>query len=260
MSGQMKQWAVVTGASGGLGVDFARLLAARGYDLVLAARRQEPMDALAAELAAKHGIEVVVEAIDLSEPDSANLLKSRLDARGIAPFILINNAAFGLGARFIEHDAERLRRMLQLDIVTLTELSHVFGKAMAARGSGHILLVASVAAFQPTPILAAYGAAKAYVLSLGESLNVELAPKVGVTVLSPGVMQTGFFDVSGFRMTKEMRRTLMPTERVAQIGLDAMFSGRSGVIAGWQNATMSFASRLLPRHLLAKIVYMMSKK
>lgn len=260
MSGQMKQWALVTGASGGLGVDFARILAARGYDLVLAARTQAPMEALAQELKAKHGVDVAVEAIDLSEPDSANLLKQRLDARGIAPFILVNNAAFGLGARFIAHDPERLRRMLQLDIVTLTELSHVFGKAMVARGSGHILLVASVAAFQPTPMLAAYGAAKAYVLSLGESLNVEMRPSVGVTVLSPGVMQTGFFDVSGFRMTKEMRRTMMPTERVARIGLDAMFASRAGVIAGWQNAVLSFASRLLPRHLLASIVYRMSKK
>lgn len=255
----MKPWALVTGASSGLGLEFARLLAAKGYNLVLTARREAPMEALGAELQATHGTEFFVETVDLSEPDSANVLKQRLDARGIAPTVLINNAAFGLGARFIEHDPQRLRQMLQVDIVTMTELCHVFGKAMAERGSGRILLVASVAAFQPTPLLAAYGAAKAYVLSLGHSLNVELGPKVGVTVLSPGVMETGFFDVSGFRMTKEMRRTLLPTAKVAQIGLDAMFAGKSGVVAGWQNRILSFGGRLLPRHLLARMAYLISK-
>ena len=259
MSEQMKRWALVTGASSGLGIEFARILASQGFDLVLAARREAPMEALGAELTARHGTEVVIEGIDLSEPDSANQLKQRLDARGIDLFVLINNAAFGLGAPFLDHDPDRLRRMLQLDIVTMTELSHVFGRSMAARGGGYILLVASVAAFQPTPLLAAYGAAKAYVLSLGEALNVELAPRTAVTVLSPGVMGTGFFEVSGYKLTRQMRQTMLPTAKVAQIGLDAMFARKSGVIAGRRNAVMAFASRLMPRHLLARLVYLMTK-
>ena len=130
---------------------------------------------------------------------SALNLQRRLDERNIEPNILINNAAFGLSGEFLAQEPERLREMLSLDILTLTELTHLFGKRMAARGSGHILLVASLAAYQPDPLLAAYGAAKHFVLALGIALHVELAPKVGVTVVSPGLMDTEFNDVSGFR-------------------------------------------------------------
>ena len=96
-------------------------------------------------------------------------------------------------------------------------------------------------------------------LSLGEALNVELAPRTAVTVLSPGVMGTGFFEVSGYKLTRQMRRTMLPTARVAQIGLDAMFTRKSGVIAGRRNAVMAFASRLMPRHSLARLVHLMTK-
>lgn len=140
----------------------------------------------------------MVKAVDLAEPDSAAALQLRLDNREIEPSILVNNAGFGLSSAFLDQDPQRLRAMLQLDIVTLTELTQVFGKRMAGRGRGHILLVASLAACQPTPLLAAYGAAKAFVLSFGEALHAELAPKVSVTVLSPGLMDTGFFEVSGY--------------------------------------------------------------
>jgi len=181
-------WAVVTGASSGLGVEFARALAAMGANLVLTARREAPMQGLAEDLRGRHGVEVVVEAVDLSEADSAVALRDRLERRGIEPDILVNNAAFGLAGAFIEQEPARLRALLQVDIVSTTELTHVFGQPMARRGRGRILLVASLAAFQPTPLLAAYGAAKAYILSFGEALNLELGPEVGVTVLSPGLM------------------------------------------------------------------------
>ena len=149
--------------------------------------------------------------------------------------------------------------MLQLDIVALTELTHVFGRRMADRGRGRILLVASLAAYQPAPLLAAYGAAKAYVLSLGEALHVELAPRVGVTVLSPGLMDTEFNDVSGYTMKPSMRRTLLPTGRVAEIGLDALFRGRSSVIAGRLNRAMAFSTRFLSRRFQARTVYRLSR-
>jgi short-subunit dehydrogenase len=252
-------WAIVTGASSGLGTAFATDLARRRHNLVLVARREQRMRDLAAQLERDHGITVVVEVLDLGAPDSATTLQQRLDAQGIEVDVLVNNAAFGLSGAFIDQEPERLRAMLQLDIVALTELTHVLGRRMARRGKGRILLVSSLAAYQPTPLLAAYGAAKAYVLSLGEALNVELAPGVGVTVLSPGLMDTEFNDVSGYTMKPSMRRTVLPTARVAEIGLDAMFARRSSVVAGRLNSLMVFVSRFLSRSFQARTLYKMSR-
>jgi len=137
----------------------ARGLAARRINLVLVARREAPMRQLAAEFEKRWGVRIVVEVLDLAQPASAATLQQRLERQGIEPEILINNAGCGIGSLFVEHDAERLRAMLQLDVVTLTELALVFGRRMAARGKGLILLVGSTAAYQPTPMTAAYGAA-----------------------------------------------------------------------------------------------------
>ncbi len=252
-------WALVTGASGGLGVELAKALAARRVNLVLTARSEAPMQRLADEIREEHGVEVVAEPLDLSTPGSVDGLQQRLDERGIDPDILINNAGFGLSGAFIDHAPERLRAMLQLNIISLTELSHVFGRRMAARGSGRILLVASLAAYQPDPLLAAYGASKSYVLSLGEALHVELAPRVGVTVLSPGLMDTGFNDASGFKTPSSLKRTELLPATVARIGLDAMFAGRPSVVAGSLNKVMAFSSRLLSRHFSARTSYNMAK-
>ena len=246
-------WALVTGASSGLGVAFVHGLAQRGHNLVLTARSEAPMQTLADQVRKQHRVEIVVEPLDLSAPGSADALDQRLVGRGIEPDVLVNNAGFGLNSPFVAHEADRLRAMLQLNIVSLTELSHIFGRRMAERGRGRILLVASLAAYQPSPLLAAYAASKAYVLSLGEALNVELAPKVGVTVLSPGLMDTGFNAASGFRTPKALKSMILTPEKVAGIGLDALFAGKSGVIAGGANKVMGFSSRLLSRHLAAKL-------
>ena len=251
-------WAVVTGASSGLGSEFATALAARGTRLVLVARREEPMRELAATLTARHGVEIVVEALDLGEASAPAALRERLDRRGIDPAILINNAAFGLSAPFLEHDPERLRAMLQLDVVATTELTYFFGKRMAARGRGRILLVASLAGHQPTPRLAAYGAAKAYLVSLGEALHVELAPSVGVTVLSPGLMDTGFNAVAGYEPNASLSGAKLAPARVAAIGLEALFADRPSVIAGGLNRAMAFSNRFLSRHVAARMVLRMS--
>lgn len=252
-------WALVTGASSGLGVEIAKGLAARRVNLALTARTEAPMQRLAEEIRREHGVEVVVEPLDLSMPGSVDTLRQRLDQRGIAPGILVNNAGFGLNSAFVDHDPERLRAMLQLNVVSLTELSHVFGRRMAAQGRGHILMVASMAAYQPDPTLAAYGASKAYVLSLGEALHVELAPKVGVTVLSPGLMDTGFNAASGFRTPPLLKRTELLPATVARIGLDAMFASKPSVIAGRLNKAMSFSNRFVSQHLAARMTYNMSR-
>ena len=259
MQGSGTSWALVTGASSGLGVELAKRLAARRVNLVLTARTEAPMHRLAGDIRGEHGVEVAVEPVDLSVPGSADALRQRLDQRGIEPDILINNAGFGLSGAFVDHDAERMRSMLQLNIVSLTELCHGFGRRMAARGHGHILLVASLAAYQPDPLLAAYGASKAYVLSLGEALHVELAPKVGVTVLSPGLMDTGFNTVSGFQTPPSLKRTELLPAAVAQIGLDAMFAGKPSVVAGRLNKVMAFSSRVVPRQFAARTSYNMAR-
>ena len=247
------EWALVTGASSGLGVELARGLAERGSHLVLTARSEPPMQELARELRQKHGVEVVVEPVDLGVAGSAKDLERRLEGRGIAPDVLINNAGFGLYGPFLEHEPARLQTMLQLDIVSLTELCQFFGRRMAARGRGHILLVGSMAAYQPVPLLAAYAGAKAFVLSFGEALHVELAPAVGVTVLSPGLMDTGFNAVSGYETPKALEVMKLAPSEVARIGLEALFAGKSGVIAGRLNKIMGFSSRLLSRHQAAKV-------
>ncbi len=242
------EWALVTGASQGLGREFAIALAIRGVNLVLAARSKEPMRELAGRLHRQYGVQVLVEVIDLAVADSAATLLARLDQRKIEVSILINNAAVGLGQAFIDQPPDRLRAMLQLDVVTTTELAQAFGKRMVARAHGHILLIAGIAAYQPTPILSVYGAAKAFVLSLGEALHVELGPKVNVTVLSPGFMNTNFSNAAGYRPPAWARRTRLSPVKVANIGLAAMFAGKTSVIAGSINRLLALFGRFLWRH------------
>jgi hypothetical protein len=249
------EWALVTGASGGLGAELAHGLAARGHRLVITARKASALDAVANKIRLAHEVEVVVEALDLSVAGAAASLRDRLDQRGIDPAIVVNNAGFGISGAFVDHDPERLREMLQLNIVSLTELSHIYGRRMAALGRGRILLVASMASYQPDPLLAAYGASKAYVLSLGEALNVELGPKVSVTVLSPGLMDTGFNAASGYETPEGLRAMILPPARVAEIGIKALFAGKPSVIAGRLNALMAIGSKLMPRNLSARATY-----
>ncbi len=253
------EWALVTGASSGLGTEFARALASRQYNLVLVARREEPMQVLAAELRQQHAVDIVVEPMDLSAVGSALDLQNRLDERDVEPSILINNAAFGLSGEFLTQNTEHLRKMLNLDVLTLTELTHLFGNRMAARGRGHMLLVASLAAYQPDPLLAAYGAAKHFVLALGVALHVELAPRVTVTVVSPGLMDTEFNEVSGFRPKASLKPSIVSPAKVAEAGLKAMFAGKSSVIVGKLNRFTAFSNRFTSRHLQAKLTYRMSK-
>lgn len=244
--------ALVTGASSGLGVAFAEGLAKRGYHLILTARGAPAMEALASRLRDQHGVDVAVQPADLSRPHGAAALIAALDERGLSPSVVINNAGLGLNDRFTDQDPDRLAAMLQLNILALTDLTRCYGQRMGAAGAGHILLVASLAAYMPAPLLAAYAASKAYVLSLGEALHVELAPKVGVTVLSPGYMNTGFDAASGFQPTPMTQRSALTPETVARIGLDALFKGKSSVVAGTANTLAASVAKLLPRGFVAR--------
>src|SRR6266496_3172898 len=242
------KWALITGASSGLGLEFADLLAAQKVNLVLAARRQDSMEKLASDLRRKYGVDVLVEAIDLASSGAASRLKSSLDARSVAIDILLNNAGYGLHGNFLETPIERTANMIQLNVTTLTELTYLFGRDMATRRSGHILLVASLLGFQAVPGYAAYAATKAYVLALGEALHDELRPHgVVVTSLCPGHTETGFDAAAGATVSSVLRLLTMKPRPVARSGVRALFRGKAMAVAGLPNKMAAFSNRLTPR-------------
>lgn len=248
-AGKAARWAVVTGASSGLGVSFARSLARRGYSLVLVARREAPMRDLAGRILAEHSaIQAHVHARDLGRPGSASELMDDLTALGIVPTVVINNAGRGLSGPLLEQSASTLREMIELNILAVMELSQLAGRAMSRQGEGYILQVASMASLGPTPGLAAYGASKAFVRSFGEALHAELAPDVTVTTLVPGLMDTGFGDAAGgYQAPGWARATVITPDEAAEIGLKALFARKSSVVSGRLNRLMAFISPFTSR-------------
>ena len=248
--------ALVTGASSGLGVDFARELAARGCNLVLVARREELLRQVQAELSQKHGVTVQVIAMDLAAPDAAQALYDQLKTAGTPVDVLVNNAGFGLYGDFIAVDWEREKEMLDLDIITLVHMTRLFAGDMVERNFGYVLQVASIGAYQPSPTYALYSAAKTFVLYFSEALAYELRrTKVKITTLSPGVTATEFFKVAGQQVSAYQRLTMMDSPTVARIGIEAMLRGRPSVVPGFFNAFMAFMTRFTPRQMAAAIAY-----
>ncbi|MBO3759735.1 SDR family oxidoreductase [Ciceribacter sp. L1K22] len=253
MTARHGRWALVTGATGGLGRAFCAGLAQRGYNLLLTARNKDALAALEGELSSTFHIEVASEAFELGEVGAGARLHAAIKQRGIAIDTLINNAGFGIHGRFIKQPTEREAAMIDVNVRALTELTHVFAKDMAERGGGRILLVASTAAYQPIPGYAVYAATKSYVLSLGYALHEELRrKKVVVTVLCPGPTETHFWSRAKHRLNPTTARMLMQPGPVAEIGLTALDRGRHNVVAGPFNKMIAFVSRLLPRAVLAK--------
>jgi short-subunit dehydrogenase len=243
--------ALVTGASGGIGAELARELARHGHDLVLAARSVAPMEALAVELR-ERGAAATVIAADLSKPGAAASLADEIARSGLAIDVLVNNAGLGAAGRFDRGDPARIGEILQVNIVALTELTRLLLPGMIARGRGRVMLVASVAGFQPGPRMAAYFASKAYVLSLGEALAYELrGTGVSVTVLCPGATATNFFTVAGADnsvMARRLRR-MMRAEDVARLGYFGLARGRRVVITGAMNRLLALAGRYVPHRI-----------
>jgi short-subunit dehydrogenase len=241
--------ALITGASAGLGVEFARQLSRRGHRLVLAARRKDRLEALAAELGNARAV-----AIDLGDHGAAEKLVANVRRAGETIDTLINNAGFGLHGRFDKADPKRLRQMIDLNCGTLTDLCRVILPGMVERGHGQILNVASTAAFQPGPGMAVYFATKAYVLSLSEALHEEVRRfGVSVTALCPGPTKTEFGDVAGFKGMEKLQRFFMEAEPVVRQGLDALERNKAIEITGTLNAIGAFSTRLAPRSLVRKI-------
>ncbi|HEY7960214.1 MAG TPA: SDR family oxidoreductase [Sphingomicrobium sp.] len=245
----MEKVALVTGASAGLGVEFARQLSKRGHRLVLAARRKERLKELVAELGNARAV-----AIDLSKKDSAAKLVADLNANGETVNLLINNAGFGLIGRFARAEPGRLRQMIDLNVGTLTDLCRAAVPGMIERKSGGIINVASTAAFQPGPNMAVYFATKAFVLSLTEALHEELKPHgIRVTCLCPGPTRTEFGDVAGFGGNALFDKVAMNSPEVVSAGLDGLERNKAVVVPGVVNKIGAGSTRFAPRSVVRKI-------
>jgi len=246
--------AVVTGASSGIGAELARQLAAQGVNLVLTARRRDRLEALAAELAAKHAVQATAIESDLNTPEGADRLLAELEARGLAPTILINNAGLGYFAPFVEQASDDIEAMLQVNVRAVTILCQRVGEAMAERGGGSILNVSSFAALAPIPRYAVYSGAKAYVIAFSQALAHELAPrKVKVSVLCPGFTKTEFHDVSRHKKSSLMRATELTVEQVARAGLRGLARGQFMIVPGWWYKLNWIVSAFLPRKVMSAL-------
>jgi short-subunit dehydrogenase len=231
-------WVLITGASSGFGEEFARRYAHHGHPLVLVARRLDRLQKLAAELHEQFRVEVVVEQVDLSDIAAVVRLHARLRERGVAIDILINNAGHGLQGPFIDSKLDAALAMVQLDIASLTAVTHVFAQDMRARKRGKILLVASMLALLGVENFAVYSAAKAYVLRLGEALHRELKRDgITVTTLCPGMSDTG------------LKLLMMKPAPVVRAGIRALAAGRISVVPGLPNKLNAIFVWATPRWL-----------
>jgi uncharacterized protein len=253
---ERKGWALVTGASGGIGLELARLIAADGYDLVLVARSARKLEEVAAQLGGRHGVRARPLVADLARPQAPGEILAFLRAEAIEVELLANNAGYGNSGPFAETDPRYELEMIQVNVVALTELSKLLLPGMLARRSGRVLNVASTAAFQPGPLMAVYYATKAFVLSLSEALANEVAGSgVSVTALCPGPSPTGFqaaAHIEGGALAKSPLAVDPVT--VARIGYAGLKRGRPLVIPGLLNRLLVQALRVSPRRFVVAMV------
>ena len=247
--------ALVTGASGGIGLDIATVLAARGHDLVLVARRESAMTELAAKLKAAHGATSHVIAADLAAPGAAERLVEQITTCGLTVDVLVNNAGYGLYGPITETDPVDEMNMLQLNVVALYRLTKLLVPGMVARKRGRVMNVASTAAFFSGPLMAVYYASKAFVLSFSEALDEEFAGTgVNVTCLCPGPTKSEFRARAGTADSKLADRPQNPSLPVAEAAVDGLMRGERLVIPGAKNRWETSLPRFLPRRMVTGIV------
>ncbi len=244
----MSSWAVVTGASGGLGEAYARELASQGSNVVLVARSVDKMEVLATELTAAHGVETMVLQCNLSDPAERTALVAKLDALEI--HTLVNNAGFGTMGMLGELERSRVVNEVELNVVALTQLTHAVIPKMVARGKGAIINVASLAAFQPMPQMATYAATKSYVLNFTSALWGEMeGTGVRVVCICPGPTETSFFDNAGNGDVMKQRRS---PEQVVATTFNALRAGKPYVVDGLGNKVLSKLARFVPTAALVR--------
>ncbi|HJZ88957.1 MAG TPA: SDR family oxidoreductase [Polyangia bacterium] len=246
--------ALITGASAGLGSEYAKLFAADGHELVLVARRRDRLDALAAELAQAHGAEAHVVTADLASADGAARVIAEVGRLGVEVEFLVNNAGFGTTGAFAELDPARELEMVRVNVITLVTLTRAFLPAMIARKRGRILNIGSTAGFQPGPFMAVYYASKAFVNVFTEALWYELrGTGVTATVSCPGATATEFATVAGNDRTRLFRAGAAPARVVASQGYRAMMAGRPMVVHGLKNKLGVQLLRVSPRSAVRAI-------
>lgn len=252
-----KSAALITGASSGIGSEIARLLAARGYALVLVARRKQRLATLADELSDGYGVRAETISCDLAKPAPRGRLGGQIAHLGLEVEILVNNAGFATAGPFVEADPERELEQVRLLVEAVVALTLMFGPAMANRGRGAILNLASTAGMQPIPYSAGYSAAKAYVLTFSEALHQELRGRgVTVTALAPGPVETDFWQIAGWETHGGKsfeqafpRRALISPEQAARAGVEGLEHGERVVVPGLSMHAAMLASRYLPHAL-----------
>jgi len=253
--------ALITGASSGLGWEFAKLFACDGHDLVLVARRIDRLNELKTELEKIYNIKVTVFSQDLTLSDAAESVFSFIERNKITVDFLVNNAGFGDFGFFAECDIAKQQNMIMLNTMTLTKLTRLFVPGMKERKNGRILNVGSIASFMPGPKMSVYYATKAYVRSFSEALSVELKKSgVSVTVLCPGPVKSEFWDKSEADSSSIYKHMFFSTpEKVALCGYKKMKKGRLFAIPGKMTNIIIFLAKIVPRSWTRNIVYMVQK-
>ncbi|MFK5893329.1 MAG: SDR family oxidoreductase [Pseudomonadota bacterium] len=246
---------LITGASSGIGHEFAKIFAHQGCNLVLVARSTEKLEKIANNYERDHDIKVTIFSFDLSQPNIANKLYSEIRNRKICIDILINNAGIGDYGSFVDGKLSKIGNMVSLNIATLTEMTLLFVKDMHTRNSGKVLNIASTAAFQPVPKFAVYAATKSYVLNFTEALHHELkGTGVSVSVLCPGPTATGFEKSANMKDSKLFKSGVMDAKIVAEAGCKGLMNNKMTIIPGFKNRLMAFLSSMTPsRNLLVWI-------
>jgi hypothetical protein len=247
---------LITGASAGIGSEFARQMAERGYNVTLAARRIDRLTELAAELEEAHGVRAIAVACDVTEPDQRQELIDSIEARGDHVDILINNAGIGTEHAFMADPTEKQVQQIEVNVVALTALTHMLLPGMLERGSGAVLNVASTAGFQPMPRQAVYAATKAYVLSFSQGLSKELkGTGVSVTVLCPGPTRTEFFGEAQAQLEADSPDwTWQNADDCAREGLDAMFKQKRVHIPKAVNRIGAYSAKLSPTAMTLEVL------
>ncbi len=249
-----RKTALITGASFGIGLEFARIFAREGYNLVLVARSADRLRQLASELEKAHSTRSLILATDLTEPGAPAYILDQTTRADIQVDVLVNNAGFGQYGLFAENDLEECLRQIQLNVTTLTHLTRLYLPAMISRESGGILNVASAAAFMPGPLMAVYFATKAYVLHFSEALADELSGTgVTVTCLCPGATATEFHKRANATGMRFLKFGSMDAHTVAEDGYRALMAGKPVVISGFRNWLLAQSVRFSPRRLVTAI-------
>lgn len=254
-----RQTVIVTGASSGLGAEFARQLARRGADLVLVARRADRLKDLSDELTRAHGVTVHVVARDLGQPDAGRTLRAELESRGIHATGLVNNAGFGTHNAFTDEDPDRLQSMIALNVSALVDLSRAYIDPLNSADTGILINVASLLGFQPTPYLSVYGATKAFVLSFTESLWEEnRGTGLRVLAVCPGATKTEFYDAAGSETADYGAKRVTP-EHVVKMALDTLDRRSAPPSVITNGRPIALASKILPRRLIVRIMGRMAR-